>query len=718
MVATSDGKAIISYVDSGYACIATADSVAEVLAGTKSFGAGTQIKAVEYGNTSLALIDGKLRLAIIDYDDVDTDLLKCYYYADTDGTGASFSYVSMISEDLSSNAAWSSELPKQENGTGVITELTDDTWVIVLPFYSSNRKYAKCYYTTNGGTSWTAGATTATSLFYTSYAVSASPLVLSTSSFLVTWQSGSSIEEIEYFTANGATCTQVAWGDGWTGELGDYPGQVAFCRAGDTYYMALALPDTMRVYKLLADAPTTANIVDADNWELVISISSDGSSTVRPILSVTANALILQHSTGTVISGAGTTAEELKLRAKSIDIRRSRNMSSELTIAFDNKNGRCSPDILGSWHDIMFPGVSLYVEQGYGSDLIRTFTGTIDDVVMRTFPAELTLHCRDSMKLLLDQTVTSGANHTITYSGKTIEYIVDALATAAGFASVTTETTGITLATFTTEWESYGDAIQKLADMAGFEWHVDEAGAFYFVYPTDRQPEAADEAVVLNGTTAVDLAEYPVVTASIRVYSGAGEAGTLYVRDTDYTITEGDDENKWQITRIAGGSIGDGATVYVSYVYAAYVFREGEDIVSLGYTISGRDLATTIYVHGKDTDDTQIEATASYISSAYYNVLTGKVVKIDAPDADTAAKAQKVADRQELIMRTKPRICQHQCVAVPWLQIGDTIQIIETTTGISEAYRIIDMSTSQTAGENGSYLMDLTTYHYGYSVAS
>jgi hypothetical protein len=182
---------------------------------------------------------------------------------------------------------------------------------------------------------------------------------------------------------------------------------------------------------------------------------------------------------------------------------------------------------------------------------------------------------------------------------------------------------------------------------------------------------------------------------------------------------EGTSATEWTIARVAGGSIPDGGTVFVTFVYAAWVFREGEDIISLDYTISGRNLVSKIYVHGMDTGGTEIEATADYTSKTYYNVLAQKVEKMDAPDADTTAKAQKVADRQELLVRARPRICQHNAIAVPWLQIGDTIMIVESSTGISEAYRIISMTLTQEATEGGqTSTMQITTYHYGYSVAA
>lgn len=714
---TEDGRAVAIYVEGGTDVkIAFASSVAEVLAGTATFdtaGATTLLSGLSCPQASIALIDGKLCAAIY-YVDA-TPIGVCEFWQDSDGNGTGFAKAS----DISTNTG------NLDGGSGIspIQVLPGGAWVVLVPYAYYVYDIVRCYYSTDDGATWTAGGNIGASLFNRLGGASPTILPLTDTSFVVAAWYSSGTSRWTHFTGNGATAANYEWTWDWDGSSS--PGHASFIKIGDKYYMSrIGSADTVIVSEFDHDTPILSNFISSSDWTDLATITADNSSNCFFVLA--SEALILQHHQDTAgglhrISGAGTVISNQRLKVKRIEVARNKGMASDLTLVLDNKNGRYSPDIVGNWHEVLFPGVELYVEQGYGADLVRTFSGTIDDVIMRHSPgnAELELQCRDGMKLLLDQTITAAdGSHSITYTGQTIEYIVNDLATKAGLTSITTEATGITLSTFTTEWESYADAIQRLADMAGFEWYCDELNAFFFVYPTDRQPEQEDT-LVLNGTTAVDLTEYPVVTASIRVYSGTGETGTLYALTTDYVIVEGDSESEWTIARVAGSTIPDDGAVYVTYVYCAWVFREGEDIVSLDYGISGRDLASTIITHGADADGNEIEATAAYTSAAYYNVLTDKIVKIDAPDADTEAKCQAIADRQELLMRTKARICQHVAIAVPWLQIGDTIMIIETTTGISEAYRILSMTPRQEAVEGGqTFLMDITTYHYGYSVAA
>lgn len=58
MTETTDGRAVIGYIESNKAYVAFASSVTGVLAGTATFGAGAEIRAAKYGQTSLSLIDG------------------------------------------------------------------------------------------------------------------------------------------------------------------------------------------------------------------------------------------------------------------------------------------------------------------------------------------------------------------------------------------------------------------------------------------------------------------------------------------------------------------------------------------------------------------------------------------------------------------------------------------------------------------------------------
>jgi hypothetical protein len=670
--------------------------------------------------------NGDLLLFVLDYGSpgVTNHTLKVYKSAN--GLGTDFSLLSTIyTYDTTGKSTFM--------GTPVLGHaLNLDSGRMLLPWagyahYSSGLAKTISYssYSDDNGATWTNGkffepTTTNTVLYSKScrgFGVINGQIIgvrgyqygTGSSWFRVSDDEGETWKQLELFSKSATgenVFSQICWGeaDGYAYWL--------FNEGGSNDYLIYRHPDNVALSNSGQDPYDRESA-----WELITpsAIGDDGTEVLW-----TTDAGNLAFGGTSLYGGAGSISwiwgglreAALLLRAKSIEVQSSPGAARGLSIVFDNKDGQYSPDIDGDWKEVMFPDVGIVVKQGYGLDLTTTFTGTVDDVIMRRNPyAEIQLNCRSgAMKKLLDQQVASGGVYSITYTDKTIEFIVDDLATKAGITSITTEATGLTLAEFIAEEETWADAIQRLADMVGFEWFCDELDAFYFVYATDRQPEAADEAVELNGTTAVDLVQYPVVTASIQVWSAAGKTGTEYTVDTDYVIVEGDSETAWTIARTAGGTIGDGATVYVSYVYAAYVFREGEDIISLDYTISGTKLSSKVLVRGASHT-----AETAYISTDYYNVPAGKVELVNAPEADTEAKCQTVADRVEYAMRAKARICQHEAIAVPWLQLGDCIQIIETTTGISEIYRIIGMTLNQ---RPEGFTMSLTTYHYGYSVAA
>jgi hypothetical protein len=291
-----------------------------------------------------------------------------------------------------------------------------------------------------------------------------------------------------------------------------------------------------------------------------------------------------------------------------------------------------------------------------------------------------------------------------------IETIVKDLCVRAGFApdDITIEPTYINLE-ISFDRMSYGDAIEQLCTLSGFEILIDDYGHVSFHYPTDRQPEALDEEVVLNGTTAVDLTNYPIVTTSIVVYSGAGKTGMKCSSVYDYLITPGDYENNWSIERRAGSSIPDGATVYVSYVYAAYVFKEGIDIFNLGLATTRRDLYGQIFVEGDTCSGLYLTTTPRWDGS---NVTEDKVLFVQDENIDSDAKAQGVADRLGADMICRTVTSEFAAIAIPWLQVGDCIQIIESSSTISEIYKITSLSFYYGLKEA---MMSMKTYHYGYA---
>ncbi len=292
----------------------------------------------------------------------------------------------------------------------------------------------------------------------------------------------------------------------------------------------------------------------------------------------------------------------------------------------------------------------------------------------------------------------------------TIETVVKDLCVRAGFlaANITIEPT-YQLVESTFERMSYGDAVEEMCTLSGFEFVIDEDNKPIFRYPTDRQPEAVDEAVVLTSTTPVNLANYPVVTASILVYSGTLKSGTLYSSTTDYVIVAGTSSTPCTIARRSGSTIPSGGTVYVTYVYAAWVFKEGEDIFRLNLKVSQRDQYGKIIVEGDDCKGTYTATSPRWDTST---IPSDKVLFVLDETLDTDAKCQAIANRLAADMASHYIEAEWAAVAVPWLQVGDCVQIIESSSTISEIYRITSMELDF---DNEGFIMTFRSYHYGYA---
>lgn len=722
MTETSDGRAVISYVENNNVYVAFAPSVVGVLEGTEVFDYDNAI-LVKEGNeheniqTSLTLIEGRLHLAITNWTWVDPYaaedwILQCEHWVDSDGQGADLAFYNYISEDLSSGTAWARELPRVGNDMGQIVCLSTTNWVIMCPWWSYVYSGNVPCYTTDGGETWHNGAHSPTSLFYYLAGNGVSVLPLSETSFVIAWNSSSSYEKLLYYTNCGATLSlKDYWGSDWPGG-DDYVHGIGYVIVGENAYMASASDGSYDIYEFKLDTPTYETIKLYENWTLVASVPFlEGSD---PMFTLTENALILQHKTSGSISGAGTIIETYteKLKVKLIEVARNRGMASSLSLVLDNKGGRYSPDKLGPWHNVLFPNAQVKVEQGYGANLVQTFLGLIDDVNPTTFPHELTLHCRDYLKKALDQHINDGeGGRTVYYTDTAPETIFGYLAAAAGFTVVYVEATGLTISKGFS-METYSDAFSWLSELVGYEWYCDEAGALYYHRATDRQPAVEDWDLTFTVyDEPVLLTHLPGVNPIVGDTLVLSYDGTPYTKDVDYTF----DPATSEITALSTGSIPLDQTNKISYVYAAYVFKEGQDIVSLGYTISDKDLYRQVLVIGQDADGNEITATADYISADYYNLPADKILPINAPEADTVEKCQEIADRAEYLMRSRARICEFAAIGVPWLQIGDCIQVIETSTGISEIYRITDMSLQQSP--EGFY-MQITCYHYGYAAAT
>lgn len=432
-----------------------------------------------------------------------------------------------------------------------------------------------------------------------------------------------------------------------------------------------------------------------------------------------------------ILSGVGATVEEIafsSLPAELVEINREQAAAAQRALVFlPNVNpadftdpGYYSPDRgddvpadKNDWYHILYPGSEVEIEMGYGADMVRVFKGQIDDVTLEAKGAtyRAILDIRDDAWNIIDKTLMDGTAYKITYKGKTVEYMAEDLLKKAGITAgdITTETTGITIAEKVFERMSYADALAWCQTVSGFELLCDDNGLWSFHYPTDRQPEAVDEALVLTGTDWTNLANPYAVLYSDIVRSAAAGGGTLYSRSLDYEIEYG---SPARIRRRAGSAIPNGATVYATYVYAAWSFEQGVDIFELPYLISRRDIYGTIVVYGEGSTGNVIDASFTYAGSTAYGVSADKVLFVEIPELDSWAKCWAAANQLGHDMMTKVREVNFAAIGNPWIQVGDCIRVHESATTISEIYRVAALSHVLDAT---GFITQFTAYHYGYT---
>lgn len=252
--------------------------------------------------------------------------------------------------------------------------------------------------------------------------------------------------------------------------------------------------------------------------------------------------------------------------------------------------------------------------------------------------------------------------YTLSYAdGTAVEDVALDLLKRAGWSEsdITCESTGMTISGLEFTKETYADAFELLKDITGFEVTIFADGTVYFGYPTSRKPKAIDDLVTLTGTDWVALSTAdgkPIVQGSeyVHTYDESGNIDQVYTRDVDYEM----DYGTGRIRRIDGGGIADGASVYVSYVYAAWVFQEGVDIVKIGYRMSRRNLYEKIVVIGRTENESgetvEVSGTYTYPNAATFGV-EGKVLFVDIEGLSTAAACQQAAENIGANMAKKLR---------------------------------------------------------------
>jgi len=411
------------------------------------------------------------------------------------------------------------------------------------------------------------------------------------------------------------------------------------------------------------------------------------------------------------------TGQPYPMRIKSISIEPLKNGAGQAKIVIDNKDGIYSPDGVGEWNHVLWPNNDLTISLGYGTNIKQVFAGLIDNIQMKTYPQEITVFSRDFLKRALDQTVTENdGSHSIVYLMETIEHIFTDLALRAGWqeSEIICNSSGPIISDITFTNISYADAMKQLADNYNYEFYAGRYGEIYFQYAVDRQPEVVDEVTTLTGATEIELLKFPIVTGSIRVNSNTLVSGTIYVEGVDYTIVSGNKNTKWKIKRTPTSNIASGQTVYVSYVYAAWVFEEGVDIISLGYTIDDTDLYRAVTVIGQTSEDKVCNGIAVYENADFYNIFQEKILITEEKSAPNAETCANIANYKALTMATNAREMEFEAVGNPYLWVGDCIMIIESSTALTAIYRITSLSHSYGPKGQPIFSTSITAKYYGY----
>ena len=178
---------------------------------------------------------------------------------------------------------------------------------------------------------------------------------------------------------------------------------------------------------------------------------------------------------------------------------------------------------------------------------------------------------------------------------------------------------------------------------------------------------------------------------------------------SEYALIARADLAVGQIKRRGGSTIGSGATVYVTYIYAAWVFQEGSDIYSLNLTVSRRNLYGTIRVNGNGVEALAVATSPQWDSST---IRLDKTLFADSPYSETVPQCQAAADYLMSDMLNHYICCDFAAVGNPWIMLGDSIMIIESSSTISEVYKITGLTLEITPD---GCVMSIKAFNIGYT---
>lgn len=384
-----------------------------------------------------------------------------------------------------------------------------------------------------------------------------------------------------------------------------------------------------------------------------------------------------------------------------------------------------------SWYKVLVPNTRIRVYASYGnSDFITQFYGFIDtiDIDIQPDGAKLTIKCRDVSKILLDRYCNStdtgvksyyiaypiGASVTPVYlddgdTDPTLEDIVKDICMRAGFieADIVTETSGFTLADIDgfIEFEeiSWSDCIEQLKTKTGFDYWADEDGKLHFAHPQSQSHVVIDEEEMLIDEDPQPLLHPQVIESSLIVKSYDGNI--TYDLGDDYIFDSTDNS----IARTPDSAIYSYDIVKVSYTYGDYIFKNGQNIMTLPLTMSHDKIYGTIIVRG-DGVEYKIPISVDYKLWDGSQTWEDKILIVSDTGLLTEGDCQSVAERLLADMKERYISTEFRCQMIPHLQLRDVVQVVVYGT-INELYIIDGIRLSYTAN-TGSTEMILKTHHF------
>jgi hypothetical protein len=454
--------------------------------------------------------------------------------------------------------------------------------------------------------------------------------------------------------------------------------------------------------------PTTARIDAPSNFERLSSITDLGLALSARVYSLGSTPVVhLEQDSAQRIYSFEPDVSELQ-GIKSISVNHKLGSASAATITLDNPAGVYSYDGAENLHKIG-PNKEVTIYMGYGADQEKVFYGLIDRISEQSFPQALVISARDMGKKAMDGMITDASGYlTVTFANASPEAIFNTLAGWAGYSTVVVETSGITIESKTWNGAKFVDAFNWLCDIAGFDWTCDTDGIIYFKKRATNTPrsEAEEHALVLDeGEYKCTLEHHPILESSYTIKNVAED--TAYTKDTDYTL----DLATGDLVAVAGGALASGGMIHPKYTYPRFVFQEGVTLKKLNsYSIDDKPLFYKIYAVGKDSDGAALLATW-VMSSNPWNVLETKRKRVQVDGIVTQAELQKIVDAIGADMLQKARSVKCTGIGVPTVIDGDCIQNIESSSTMSEIYRV----TNVTHTFNGEMATNFTCYHYGYA---